>query len=271
MPNQEHFYYEIAIGFFFIAYIVQYYRGKSNNDKIAKTWASLYLSLFKKNFANASEAVIYKDGNSDFKYFLSGRVNCQGYYCQMDLKRRHDLFYVLYDLFFGTGPDTLTIDIPLEKMEPFIFAVASTKYKEEHLDINTYVTNKMEHLELRPSVIWTDSPELATYLLNDDVVKALKSRDFISFHFSDQSEFYSDKCLRFVFQIPSDLEKLKPLMETTILMIDLVQSVELKDKSRNELMREKVRVSGTQKKNREKELEESRKRKKEKEDQKKKK
>lgn len=269
-PEQEHFYYEIALGFLFIAYLIQYYRGKSENENIAKTWASLYLPLFKKNFATAQDSIIYRDGNSEFKYYLSGRVNCQGYYCQIDLKRRHDLFYVLYDFFFGNSSDTLTIDVPLEKMEPFIFAIASTKYKEEMFDINNYVTNKMEHLELRPNVIWTDSPELVSYLLSDEIIKILKSRDFLSLHFSDQSEFYSDKCLRFVFRIPSELERLKSLMQMTMLMIDLVQSIELKDKSKNELAREKAKVSSQQKKNREKELEEARKRKKEKDEKKKK-
>jgi hypothetical protein len=89
-------------------------------------------------------------------------------------------------------------------------------------------------------------------------------RQFVSLHFSDQSEFYSTKCLRFVFKFPSKIEDLEKLMELTIYYIDLVSTISLKSRDKNILKREAAVLSEKQKANKEKEIEMRKKRKEEK-------
>lgn len=266
-PQQDHWYYEMAIGVFVILYVLQYFRGKSENDRMAKAWLHRFVDLFRDQFSSVKEGdapVIYKDGHSDFRFWATGRINCNGLYAYISMKKRFDLITEIYETWFGSTADLLTIEVPLAKMEPFVFAIAPKKYQEEHIDLTNYVVTSAEHELLKPLVIYTDSPELVKGLLTEEVVAVLKSRFFVSLHFSDESRFYSTKCLKFVFKLTSDVEKMAELMELTFHMIDAVANIRLKDRNANLLMREKVRLSFTQKANKEKEEEEARKRKKEK-------
>jgi hypothetical protein len=42
-------------------------------------------------------------------------------------------------LVFGSDEDLITIDIPVPKLEPFIFAIANTDYKEKYEDIVLFI------------------------------------------------------------------------------------------------------------------------------------
>jgi hypothetical protein len=269
MPVQDHWYYEIAIGIFIVIYIFQYFRGKATNDGISKAWLFRYIDLINENFSSPKPtegASILKDGNSDYSFWASGRVNCEGFFASISLKKRYDLLTIIYEIFWGGSEDTITIQIPLAKMEPFVFAVASKKYNEENRDLLNFVSSAAEHEELRPMVIYTDSPEVTKLMLPDDVVSALKSRDFVSMHITDSasSSFYATKCIKFVFKLNRDVEKIKDLMEVIFYIVDAVASVKLKNKEQNVVAREKVSMASQQKVNREKEEIEAFKRKKEK-------
>eukprot|EP01080_Neovahlkampfia_damariscottae_P001049 gene1049-10568_t len=270
LPHQEHFYYEIAMGIFTIVYIYVYFTGKSKNQEMAKNWASHFSQLLTDNFSSNAEEkiVLYKDGHSEYRSWSTGRYNCDGYSATISLQKRYDLLSILFGLAFGADDDLITIDIPYPKLEPFIFAIADTDYKEKYQDVKN-LASTITNDEIRPFVVYTDSPELAstsTGLLTPQVIGILSKyhRYFVSLHFSDQSEFYSTKCLRFQFKMPSKMEDLDKLMEMTIYYIDLIASIKLKSKEKNLLQRDALAKAESLQANKEKEAEMSRKRKEEK-------
>jgi hypothetical protein len=59
---------------------------------------------------------------------------------KIETKKRHDLFFNIYDFVFnGSKKDTITIDIPMMKLQPLVFAMVkkgvSKEYKNKHNDI----------------------------------------------------------------------------------------------------------------------------------------
>jgi len=107
--------------------------GKRQNQLIATEWASSFIELFKKEFAQVgfeTEALI-KETNSKFILIATGRVSCVGLQATLELKKRHDLAHVLWDL-FRSSKDLLTIEIALDEGQPFVFALVPSKDEKKN-------------------------------------------------------------------------------------------------------------------------------------------
>jgi len=174
----------------------------------------------KRNFAlvgdnsDLPEKVLVKDSQSHFLMHARGRRHCQGLYATLDLTKRHDLFSVIYNQLFvkpSKSADVLQIEIPLNEMGKFCWAIYSKAHKEvfaDCTDITRYTevsaTKKLpKELQLR-----TDCDEITPEMLRGEgTTKAIeKFKDFIRIiHVSDrcQADPRNPAMLRFEFQLPN--------------------------------------------------------------------
>jgi hypothetical protein len=107
------------------------------NFIVTQNRASHFSKILDDNFSSTDDEklVLFKDGNADFRCWSTGRENCDGYSATITLQKRYDVIAMLLGLVWGYDEDLITIDIPVPKLEPFIFAVANTDYKEKYEDI----------------------------------------------------------------------------------------------------------------------------------------
>ncbi len=233
---------EISCVILLILYAFNYIYGRRKNDDIAETWYKSVETLFKEQFSQLGyysntqvgvQGVFIKDSDSSFKFYASGRRNCIGVLCTLELRKRQDLlslFLACFDL--STMSDTLTIEIPLEHMDPLVFAVIpkrkATGMKRDWTDLKYFTeafpltSSKLDHLN-----ILALSPTLEANLLDQRVIQMLSDlkQEFEAIHFTDQSPHEvlgSKKLLRFVFRLPSDVKGLGRVRELTGMALQFI-------------------------------------------------
>jgi hypothetical protein len=133
---------EMAGVAFVVVYAVNFFWGKRQNEQLARQWFEEFRDLFAAQFAelgayetrggavDAPAGGLLKESHSTFKFYASGRRNCQGVLCTLELRKRHDLFglaLALVDL--STTRDTLTVEVQMNEdtMDPFVFAIVRKK------------------------------------------------------------------------------------------------------------------------------------------------
>lgn len=66
--------------------------------------------LFKQNFssvASSEKFIVVKESQTEFRFYATGRVNCDGYIATLKLQNRHDIIWQIYDILFGSPRDTI--------------------------------------------------------------------------------------------------------------------------------------------------------------------
>lgn len=68
--------------------------------------------------------VTWQDSESTYLMYATGRRLCRSCLVTLQLRKRHDVFWSLYDL-VSPSDDTITLDVVLEdgSMDPFVMAV----------------------------------------------------------------------------------------------------------------------------------------------------
>lgn len=128
---------EIVCGVFFIAFVVNYFIGKRENENIALAWVTKFAvrgSIFDKNFSlvgvgkDEDSPLLLKEGQNVFKFYASGRRFCQGLVATLELKRRHDLISRVFDVVVGRK-DEVRIEVFMndEAMDQVVFALAKRR------------------------------------------------------------------------------------------------------------------------------------------------
>ncbi|KAK5837406.1 hypothetical protein PVK06_013216 [Gossypium arboreum] len=128
---------EIICGVFLIAFMINYFIGKHENENIALAWAAKFAtkgSIFEKNFSllgigeGEDSPLLLKEGPNVFKFYASGRRYCQGLLATMELKSRHDLISRLFNLVVPCK-DEITFEVYMneEAMDQVVFALAKKK------------------------------------------------------------------------------------------------------------------------------------------------
>ncbi|MBA0726969.1 hypothetical protein Golax_002757 [Gossypium laxum] len=128
---------EIICGVFLIAFMINYFIGKRENENIALAWAAKFAtkgSIFEKNFSllgigeGEDSPLLLKEGQNVFKFYASGRRYCQGLLATMELKSRHDLISRLFNLVVPCK-DEITFEVSMneEAMDQVVFALAKKK------------------------------------------------------------------------------------------------------------------------------------------------
>lgn len=135
--SKKSFTVEIICGSFLIAFLINYFTGKRENENLALAWAAKFAtkgSIFEKNFSllgvgeGEDSPLLLKEGQNVFKFYASGRRYCQGLLATMELKSRHDLISRLFNLVVPCK-DEITFEVYMndESMDQVVFALAKKK------------------------------------------------------------------------------------------------------------------------------------------------
>ncbi|CAN7109684.1 uncharacterized protein At5g49945 [Brassica rapa] len=244
-----------------IAYLINYFTGKRENENLALSWATkfgLKDSIFEKNFSflgvgeGEDSPLLLKEATNVFKFYASGRRFCHGVLATMELKSRHDLISRLYNCVVPCK-DEISFEVYMneEAMDHVVFAMARKKMA------------KMMHKELRDLqrfggvvaapggrkwvaeelAVISESKEVAGDMITDVVLDQVfgdKSFEkfgkyFISMHFSDQLPGKHRKMLLFKFALP-DAKHMDDMVRLVALIpyyIDLIGRYKLSSQARN--------------------------------------
>ncbi|KAL0727127.1 hypothetical protein Bca4012_023220 [Brassica carinata] len=252
---------EIVCVSILIAYLINYFTGRRENENLALSWASkfgLKDTIFEKNFSflgvgeGEDSPLLLKEATNVFKFYASGRRFCHGLLATMELKSRHDLISRLFN-YVVPCKDEISFEVYMndEAMDHVVFAMARKK------------AAKMMHKELRDlqrfggmvaapggrkwvseelSVI-SESKEVAGDMITDVVLDQVfgdKSFEkfgkyFMSMHFSDQLPGKHRKMLLFKFALP-DAKHMDDMVRLVALIpyyIDLIGRYKLSSQARN--------------------------------------
>eukprot|EP00742_Colponemidia_sp_Colp-10_P006061 GILJ01006486.1.p1 GENE.GILJ01006486.1~~GILJ01006486.1.p1 ORF type:complete len:374 (+),score=79.98 GILJ01006486.1:59-1180(+) len=252
------YYIEACAIVFIVVYILQFFMGKSANDNFAKAWVRLNKDLFTKNFAylgfgeKDQEALILREAYHCFKFYGSGRLNCDSFTATLNLKKRQDLLSVLLFDMIWPSPDTCVIDIALDAMDPICLAVAKKKnaknLHQNSPDLKIY-TRQRNFAALPPNfVVFAESNEALESVLVAPIVSTLKEFEkyFVSLHITDEHPYLPQKRnLHLEFTLPplSKLDDVSQLTRMALYLTDLVANVKLSATTKAAADRERLKVA----------------------------
>ncbi|KAF3774674.1 Uncharacterized protein EJ110_NYTH52577 [Nymphaea thermarum] len=245
---------------FLIAFAVNYFTGKRENENTALAWAAHFAtkdSIFEKNFSllgtgdGKDTPLLLKEGQNVFKFYASGRRFCQSLLATMELQSRHDLISRLYNLVVPCK-DQITFEVFMndDSMDHVVFALAKKKVAKvmhkESKDLQRFATllSPPTNRKWVPDdlTVISESREVASDLINDAVLdqvfgeKAFEKfgKSFISLHFSDQYPGSQRKVLIFKFTLPP-ANKMSDMTRLVLLVpyyIDLIGRYKLGSQAR---------------------------------------
>ncbi|XP_078435193.1 uncharacterized protein At5g49945 [Wolffia australiana] len=253
---------EVSCISFLIAFLINYFTRKKENEQIALAWASRFAtkdSIFDKNFSllgtgdGKDTPLLLKEASDCFKFYASGRRFCQGLLATMDLRSRHDLISRVLDLVLPKQ-DTITFEVVMndEAMDQVVFAVAKKKLakamQKDERDLQRFasvITTPPAGRKWVPDdlLVVSESKEVAGDLITEAVLeqvfgeKSFKSfgKGFISMHFSDYYQGSSKKLLLFKFLLP-DAKNMADMTRLVTLIpyyIDLVGRYKLSPQAKS--------------------------------------
>ncbi|OMO75196.1 hypothetical protein CCACVL1_16293 [Corchorus capsularis] len=259
--SKKSFTVEIVCGSFLIAFLINYFTGKRENENLALAWAAKFAtkgSIFEKNFSllgvgeGDDSPLLLKEGQTVFKFYASGRRYCQGLLATMELKSRHDLISRLFNMVVPCK-DEISFEVYMndESMDQVIFAVAKKKaakgMQKEIRDLQRFAglvaaPSGRKWVAEELSVI-SESKEVAGDLITEAVLeqvfgdKAFEKygKDFISMHFSDQHPGTHKKMLLFKFALPdaNNMADMTRLVALVPYYIDLIGRYKLSSQARS--------------------------------------
>ncbi|KAJ0976904.1 hypothetical protein J5N97_012378 [Dioscorea zingiberensis] len=253
---------EIVCISFLIAFTLNYFIGRRENELIALAWASKFAtkdSIFDKNFSllgageHKDAPLLLKEARDVFKFWASGRRCCKGLIATLELKSRHDLISRMWEMVF-MKKDTITFEVMMndDAMDHVVLAVARRKaskaMQKETRDLQRFTSvlawapagRKWVSEEL---AIVAESKEVTGDLITDVVLdqvfgeKAFEKfgKGFISLHFSDQYPGSHSKMLIFKFALPDakNMADMTRLVALVPYYIDLIGHYKLSSQARS--------------------------------------
>ncbi|VVA92537.1 unnamed protein product [Arabis nemorensis] len=252
---------EIVCVSILIAYAINYFTGKRENENLALTWASkfgLKDTIFEKNFSllgvgeGEDSPLLLKEATNVFKFYASGRRYCHGLLATMELKSRHDLISRLFNSVVPCK-DEISFEVYMndDAMDHIVFAMARKKAAKTMLkelrDLQRFgglvpVPFGRKWVSEELAVI-SESKEVAGDMITEVVLDQVfgdKSfekfgKNFLSLHFSDQHPGKHRKMLLFKFALP-DAKHMDDMVRLVALIpyyIDLVGRYRLSSQARN--------------------------------------
>ncbi|XP_006349341.1 uncharacterized protein At5g49945 [Solanum tuberosum] len=262
---------EIVCVSFLIMFVINYFTGKKENEKLALAWASKFAtkdSIFDKNFSllgvgeTDDSPLLLKEGQNVFKFYASGRRFCQGLLATMELKSRHDLISRLYNMVVPCK-DEITFEVYMndDAMDHVVVAVAKKKLAKT-MQKETTDLQRFASLVSPPSgkkwiaeelAVVAESKEVAGDMLNETVLdqvfgdKAYEKfgKGFISMHFSDQHLGSHKKMLVFKFALPDakNMADMTRLVALVPYYIDLIGRYKLSSHARTKTDGARMKVA----------------------------
>ncbi|KAI8532082.1 hypothetical protein RHMOL_Rhmol11G0185500 [Rhododendron molle] len=263
---------EVACGAFLIAFTINYFTGKRENENIALAWVTRFAvrdSIFDKNFSlvgvgkDEDSPLLLKEGQNVFKFYASGRRFCQGLLATLELKSRHDLISRLFDVVVG-GKDEIKIEVYMndDAMDQVVFALARRReakaMQKEVRDVQRFgslvgsmppgsrkwVAEDLGVISEVKEVAFDLITEAAVEQVFGDKAFEKYGKGFISMHFSDQHVGTHKKMLVFKFSLPdaNHMAEMTRLVALVPYYIDLIgrYKVSPQGRSKTEAARQKA-------------------------------
>eukprot|EP01102_Stenamoeba_stenopodia_P005513 TRINITY_DN1626_c0_g2_i2.p1 TRINITY_DN1626_c0_g2~~TRINITY_DN1626_c0_g2_i2.p1 ORF type:complete len:311 (-),score=113.96 TRINITY_DN1626_c0_g2_i2:156-1088(-) len=173
---------------------------------------------------------IQKESQYQYKIVASGRPRVIGFQANLVLKKRQDLFSLLFS-FITSTPDLLTIEVLMQRdqVDPFVLALVNAKeeksFKKDNNDLAT-LTKKIEVKSLSNTfAVLGESEDLGHAVLKDVIPVLNKQHAYVKYiHFTDQSTVYakSPVLVKFAFVVPPEtlMKKITALMNMAIYLLD---------------------------------------------------
>merc|ERR1719189_2054621 len=204
--NWENFYVEIIMIIGIVVYFINFFTGKSKNQKIANQVFNAHRNTLESQFSlvgddgtkNVEEIQepLMKDSENWFRFWCSGRICCEGMLVELKLLKRQDLVGVVSNLMKPSNDQIhIRVDMSPEDMDSFIFCIANKKsslrLSKEMNDLATYCPDRRpaDKFDIPGSYfIMSEVAEVASAMLDAKLVSMFKKfPDAIdTIHFSDQ-------------------------------------------------------------------------------------
>lgn len=278
----DDYYLEIIglIGVF--VYALNFYTGKSINNRLANAWFDHHKKLLSDSFyivgddgvsKEVSEGVLVKESENKFVIWCTGRLGCEGIKIEIKLLRRQDLISVLSQI-FKPQSDTITVTVYLapDDMDSVVLAVMPRKgikrLQQEVQDLSHFATEKkVDKFDLPSQLgVLSEFSEVSNEFLSVPVCKTISENIdvFDSIHFSDyytgfkisqesQAETERPKPVKrmiFNFVIPgfgkrtksTIMETTEPLMRMVVHMMGRVAKFKLSKENKNKAEKHRIQV-----------------------------
>jgi len=277
--NWGNYYLEILMIIGIVVYFLNFFTGKSRNQKIANQWFNSHINLLESQFSLVGDdgaqniediqEPMNKDSENVFTFWCSGRICCEGMLVELKLLKRQDLVGVIANAIKPAYDQLhIRVDMNNDDMENFIFAIASKKsslkLSKEIYDINTYCPERKaaDKFDIPGSYfMFSEVHEVATSMMDPKLIALFKKYPNVieTIHFSDQ---YSGpkptedqqpmelpkgkKVLIFVFNLidvtQTGLEETEPLLQMVFYYISKVKKFKLSKeaKAKSDKNRSKV-------------------------------
>lgn len=278
--NWDSFYLEMLMIAGLVVYSINFFTGKSKNNKLATAWFNTHRSLLEENFSLVGDdgkmenenPGLMKDSENMYTLWCSGRTCCEGMLVELKFLKRQDLVAVIAQLMRPSHDQVhIKVDMNKEDMDSFVFCVASKKtalrLSRDMADLSVYCPERRSvekyglpsHLNLM-----VEMGEVASALLDSRVTTIInKFGDLIDYiHFSDQFSGPKQpedttltklpdtkKVLLFGFNIPvkgrpvnEAMEQLRPLLQLVFYCMEKVKRFRLSKEAKNKAEKNRLRV-----------------------------
>ncbi|XP_066992368.1 PAT complex subunit CCDC47 [Anabrus simplex] len=278
--NWDSFYLEMLMIAGLVVYAINFFTGKSKNNKLANVWFSTHRSLLEENFSLVGDdgkmenenPGLLKDSENMYTLWCSGRTCCEGMLVELKFLKRQDLVAVIAQLMRPTNDQVhIKVDMNKEDMDTFVFCVATKKtalrLSKEMADLSVYCPERRsaEKYGLPSNFsVMTEIAEVAAALLDSRVTTVLnKYADMVDYiQFSDQFSGPKQpedaaltklpdtkKVLMFGFNIPvkgkpvtEAMEQMRPLMQLVFYCMERVKRFRLSKEAKNKADKNRLRV-----------------------------
>jgi len=281
--NWDNYYVEILMIVGIVVYFLNFFTGKTKNQKIANIWFNSHRTLLESQFSlvgddgtkNIEEIQepMTKESENIFTFWCSGRICCEGMLVELKLLKRQDLVGVISNVLKPAYDQVhIRVDMSPEDMDSFIFCISSKKasirLSKEMNDLNTYCP------ERRPAdkfdipgnyYIMSEVAEVASAMLDAKLVSMFRKypEAIETIHFSDQYTGpkptddqqpldlpVGKNVLIFVFNILNKdktmeeaIEDMKPLMLLVFYCLDKVKRYKLSREAKNKADKNRSKVA----------------------------
>ena len=149
--NWENFYVEIIMIIGIVIYFINFFTGKSKNQKIANQVFNAHRNSLEsqfslvgddgtKNLEEIQEPLI-KESENLFRFWCSGRICCEGMLVELKLLKRQDIVGVISNIMKPSNDQIhIRVDMSPEEMDSFIFCIANKKSSLRYVPNTRYRT-----------------------------------------------------------------------------------------------------------------------------------
>nr|CAD7261957.1 unnamed protein product [Timema shepardi] len=277
--NWDSYYLEMLMAAGLVVYALNFFTGKTKNNKLANAWFSSHKTLLEDNFSlvgddgkmeNENPGLV-KESESLYTLWCSGRTCCEGMLVELKFLKRQDLVAVLAQMIRPACDQVhFKVDMNREDMDSFVFCLASKRtalrLSKEMADLSTYCPEKrsVDKFNLPGGFsLLCEIAEVASAMLDSRVVAALnKYADQIDYiHISDQYAGHKQpedasltklpdvkRVMLFGFNIQSKgpttqtMEDMKPLLQLVFYFMEKLRRFRLSKEAKSKADKNRLRV-----------------------------